>query len=107
KSQLSVILLCIRTAAVSTLHTTLEPPPERVTAAVAGLEMAWPRDGTLFLDINHGGKPGRAGYHARLTPTVPLDVTSFIQPGLNIIRLIQLTGMADRTFILYASCREP
>ncbi|KAJ7927171.1 hypothetical protein B0H13DRAFT_2557685 [Mycena leptocephala] len=106
KSQLSVVLLCIRTAAVSTLHTALEPTPERLTAAVAGLEMAWPRDGTLFLDINHGGKNGKSWIPCEIDPAVPLDVTSFIQPGLNIIRLIQLTSMADRTFILYA-CREP
>ncbi|KAJ7842017.1 hypothetical protein B0H14DRAFT_3457116 [Mycena olivaceomarginata] len=83
KSKLSVTLLCLRTA-----------------AAVASLEMAWPRDGTLFLDMNHGGSNEKSWLPYEIDPSSPLDVTSFIQPGLNIIRLIQLTGMTDRTFIL-------
>ncbi|KAJ7900674.1 hypothetical protein B0H14DRAFT_1457451 [Mycena olivaceomarginata] len=77
-----------------------------MAAAVASLEMAWPRDGTLFLDMNHGGSNEKSWLPYEIDPSSPLDVTSFIQPGLNIIRLIQLTGMTDRTFILYASCRE-
>ncbi|KAJ7761858.1 hypothetical protein B0H14DRAFT_2403689, partial [Mycena olivaceomarginata] len=113
KSKLSVTLLCLRTTAVSSLYTGLEPTnptPERMAAAVASLEIAWPRDGTLFLDMNHGGSNEKSWLPYEivsiLDPSSPLDVTSFIQPGVNIIRLIQLTGMTDRTFILYASCRE-
>ncbi|KAJ7838938.1 hypothetical protein B0H14DRAFT_3699340 [Mycena olivaceomarginata] len=109
KSKLSVTLLCLRTTAVSSLYTGLEPTnptPERMAAAVASLEIAWPRDGTLFLDMNHGGSNEKSWLPYEIDPSSPLDVTSFIQPGVNIIRLIQLTGMTDRTFILYASCRE-
>ncbi|KAJ7934088.1 hypothetical protein B0H13DRAFT_2306112 [Mycena leptocephala] len=69
---------------------------------VASLEMAWPRDGTLFLDMNHGGSNEKSWLPYEIDPSSPLDVTSFIQPGLNIIRLIQLTGMTDRTFILWS-----
>ncbi|KAJ7840643.1 hypothetical protein B0H13DRAFT_2287065 [Mycena leptocephala] len=96
KSGLYVTLLCLFTAAVSSLYTSLEPTnptPERLATAVAGLETAWPREGTLFLDMNHGGSNKKSW--------LPYEI-----PGLNIIRFIQLTGMTDRTFILYASCRE-
>ncbi|KAJ7923915.1 hypothetical protein B0H13DRAFT_2315918 [Mycena leptocephala] len=110
KSRLCVTLLCLRTEDVSSLRTSLEPTnptPETVATAVAGLEIAWPRDGTLFLDMNYGGCNGKSWVPYEIDPILPLDVTRFIQPGLNIIRLIQLTGMADRTFILHASYREP
>ncbi|KAJ7886982.1 hypothetical protein B0H13DRAFT_2342622 [Mycena leptocephala] len=103
KSKLSVTLLCLRTTAVSSLYTGLEPTnptPERMAAAVASLEIAWPRDGTLFLGMNHGGSNEKSWLPYEIDPSSPLDVTSFIQPGVNIIRLIQLTGMTDRTFIL-------
>ncbi|KAJ7908040.1 hypothetical protein B0H13DRAFT_1617903, partial [Mycena leptocephala] len=109
KSRLYITLLCLFTAAVSSLCTSLEPTnptPERLATAVAGLETAWPREGTLFLDMNHGGSNKKSWVPYEIDPSSPLDVTSFIQPGLNIIRFIQLTGMTDRTFILYASCRE-
>jgi hypothetical protein len=58
-------------AAVSTLHMALKSTtPERMTAVVAGLEMTWLRDGTLFLDINHGGKYEKSW--------IPCEIVSFL-----------------------------
>ncbi|KAF8206256.1 hypothetical protein K438DRAFT_466222 [Mycena galopus ATCC 62051] len=105
---LSVVLLCLSTEAVSTLYNSLvNPTPESLATALASLETAWPQDGTLFLDMNEG-RGGKTWLPNEFNPNTPLDITKFIQPGLNVVRFIQLTGMAQRTFILYASlCKPP
>jgi len=74
--------------------------------AIAGLETSWPPDGTLFLDINGGANRGKSWIPRDIDSALPLDVTDCIQPGLNVIQFIQLTGMVERTFILYASPRR-
>ncbi|KAJ7919954.1 hypothetical protein B0H13DRAFT_2319878 [Mycena leptocephala] len=110
KSKLSVVLLCLPTAADSTLYSSLiptNPTPERMATAIAGLETAWPRDGTLLLDMNKDRIHGKTWLPYDIDPTLPLDVTYCIRPGSNVIRFIQLTSMEERTFILYASRREP
>ncbi|KAJ6572947.1 hypothetical protein B0H10DRAFT_2106119 [Mycena sp. CBHHK59/15] len=110
ESKFSVAVLCLRTTAVDSLYKSLKstnPTPEEMATAISGLEMAWPGDGTLFLDMNKeeiGG--GKTWVPSEIDPTLPLDVTNFIQPGSNTIRFIQLTSMAECTFILYASRRE-
>ncbi|KAJ7903357.1 hypothetical protein B0H14DRAFT_3421586 [Mycena olivaceomarginata] len=106
---LSVVLLCLPTEAVSALYNSLaptNPTPETLANAVAALETAWPQDGTLFLDMNDGAG-GKTWLPHELDPASPLDVTSHIQPGPNVIRFIQLGSLVERTFILYASRREP
>ncbi|KAJ7455316.1 hypothetical protein B0H11DRAFT_1666929, partial [Mycena galericulata] len=108
--KISVLLLCLSTAAVSDLYNSLrssKPSPETMATAVAGLETAWPQDGTLFLDINKGVSTGKTWLPYDIDPASPLDVTEYIQPGPNVIRFIQLAGMVQRTFILYASPSRP
>ncbi|KAJ6623839.1 hypothetical protein B0H10DRAFT_2008645 [Mycena sp. CBHHK59/15] len=63
ESKFSVAVLCLRTTAVDSLYKSLKstnPTPEEMATAISGLEMAWPGDGTLFLDMNKeeigGGK---------------------------------------------------
>ncbi|KAJ7873577.1 hypothetical protein B0H13DRAFT_1484019, partial [Mycena leptocephala] len=110
KSRLSVVLLCLPTAAVISVYNSLKPTnptPESVATAVAGLEIGWPRDGTLFLDMNREEICGKSWIPYEIDPHSPLDVTAVIRPGSNVIRFIQLTSMAERTFIVYASHGEP
>ncbi|KAJ7914034.1 hypothetical protein B0H13DRAFT_2325758 [Mycena leptocephala] len=110
KAKLCVVLLCLPTAAASALYSSLittDPTPEGMATAVAGLETARPQDGTLFIDINKEGIQGKTWLPYDIDPTLPLDVTHCIQAGSNVIRFIQLTSMEERTFILYASRREP
>ncbi|KAJ6570415.1 hypothetical protein B0H10DRAFT_2107850 [Mycena sp. CBHHK59/15] len=110
KAKLCVVLLCLPTAAASALYSSLittDPTPEGMATAVAGLETAWPQDGTLLIDINKEGIQGKTWLPYDIDPTLPLDVTHCIQAGSNVIRFIQLTSMEERTFILYASRREP
>ncbi|KAJ7126845.1 hypothetical protein C8R44DRAFT_617591, partial [Mycena epipterygia] len=104
--KLSVVLLCLQTAAVSTLYNSLKTSTstaENMAKAVAALETAWPSDGTLLLEMNKEGGSGKTWLPHDIDPASPLDVTEYIQPGPNIIRFIQLANMVERTFILYAS----
>ncbi|KAJ6531948.1 hypothetical protein B0H19DRAFT_1189283 [Mycena capillaripes] len=110
KSKLSVVLLCLPTEAVSALSNSLiptNPTAETMSTAVAGLETAWPRDGTLFVGMNEQESGGKTWLPNNIDPASPLDVTNYIRPGPNVIRFIQLASMVQRTFILYASTREP
>ncbi|KAJ7650084.1 hypothetical protein FB45DRAFT_9102 [Roridomyces roridus] len=109
-SKICVSLLCLSTEALHELYTKLSgsgSSPENMASAVAELETSWPQDGTLFVDINHEADCGRTWLPYDIDPTSPIDVTNYIQPGPNVIRFIQLAGMVQRTFILYASRPKP
>ncbi|KAJ7170818.1 hypothetical protein C8R43DRAFT_875160 [Mycena crocata] len=109
QSKVSIVLLCLSTADVSALYTSLSasnPTAESMAVAIAGLQTAWPQDGMLFLDINREASCGKAWVPYDIDVASPLEVTNYIQPGTNVVRFIQLTSMVERTFILYASRRE-
>ncbi|KAJ6623952.1 hypothetical protein B0H10DRAFT_1785299, partial [Mycena sp. CBHHK59/15] len=106
--KLSIMLLCLPTEDVFTLYKSLapsNPTPEMIAAAVVKIETKWPRTGTLLLEINKQESGGRTWLPSDITHACPLDVTSYIRPGPNIIRIIQLASMGEHTFILYASRR--
>ncbi|KAJ7030346.1 hypothetical protein C8F04DRAFT_731090 [Mycena alexandri] len=108
--KLRVLLLCLPTQSLNDLYNSLapsHPTTEMLATAVAGLQTAWPQDGTLFVGINVEGAGGRMWLPYQMDPYAPLDVTHHILPGVNIIRFIQLANMVERTFILYASHRSP
>ncbi|KAJ7773453.1 hypothetical protein B0H16DRAFT_1512403 [Mycena metata] len=108
--KLQVLLLCLSTQGLNDLYNSLipsHPTPEMIATAAAGLQTAWPQDGSLFVGMNVEGTGGRTWLPYQMDPSAPLDVTHHILPGLNIIRFIQLANMVERTFILYAARRPP
>ncbi|KAK6981729.1 hypothetical protein R3P38DRAFT_2807925 [Favolaschia claudopus] len=61
-------------------------------------QTTWPRDGTLFIDLNDDAG-GKSWPPWELEPCLPLDITNYVRPGTNTVRFIQLEGMAHLTFI--------
>ncbi|KAK7033254.1 hypothetical protein R3P38DRAFT_2773677 [Favolaschia claudopus] len=111
KPQLSILLLCLPTEDLDHLYTSLkpsDPSAEELSTAVATLKTSWPKNGTLFVDINDEKTGvGKSWFPYDLDPTSPLDITHHVQPGQNVVRFIQLASLVERTFILYATHREP
>lgn len=80
KSKLSVVLLCLPTDAVSDLYSSLitsNPTAEGMATAIAGLETAWPRDGTLLLDMNKEGIYGKTWLPYDIVGA-PIRITYFV-----------------------------
>ncbi|KAJ7285143.1 hypothetical protein C8J57DRAFT_1497993 [Mycena rebaudengoi] len=113
KPKLSVRLLCLPRGQVEDRFSKLGPhvSPATVAETMAEIETAWPQNGTLYVDINKHDGAGEdmaaqrncGASFAAFDPTLPLDLTGFIRPGPNVIRLIQLVGMQEHAFILHAS----
>ncbi|KAJ7031427.1 hypothetical protein C8F04DRAFT_1263024 [Mycena alexandri] len=81
------------------------PTTEMLATAVAGLQTAWPQDGTLFVGINVEGAGGRMWLPI---PTLPsMSHTTSSPASISSASSIQLANMVERTFILYASHRSP
>ncbi|KAJ7501964.1 hypothetical protein B0H11DRAFT_1991724 [Mycena galericulata] len=71
----------------------------------------WPPAGTLILDMNNQDPKGSGGQETvqgktwlpyDIDPMAPIDVTAHLRVGHNVMRFIQLIGMAEHTFVLYA-----
>ncbi|KAK6988804.1 hypothetical protein R3P38DRAFT_3442932 [Favolaschia claudopus] len=62
-------------------------------------QTTWPRDGTLFIDLNDDAG-GKSWLPWELEPCWPLDITDYVRPGVNTVRFIQLEGMAHLTFVI-------
>ncbi|KAJ7847888.1 hypothetical protein B0H13DRAFT_2362209 [Mycena leptocephala] len=84
---------------------------ESMTITVAGFATFWPPAGTLILDMNNqdpkasGGKEtgqGKTWLPYDIDPRAPIDVTAHLRMGRNVMRFIQLVGMGEHTFFLYA-----
>ncbi|KAJ6522489.1 hypothetical protein B0H19DRAFT_1202788 [Mycena capillaripes] len=113
--KLRATLLCVSTTSfieIQSMDSTggLDSP-ERMTTTVAGLAIFWPPAGTLILDMNNQDPKGSGGNDTGqgktwlpydIDPRAPIDVTAHLRVGRNVIRFIQLAGMDEHTFVLYA-----
>ncbi|KAJ3844833.1 hypothetical protein EV361DRAFT_866107 [Lentinula raphanica] len=64
---------------------------------------AWPPQGSLLLEINHGEPHGQTWYPEDMAPgSDPLDITKVVQQGQNRLRCIQLTSL-QHVFAVHAS----
>ncbi|KAF7345846.1 hypothetical protein MVEN_01606300 [Mycena venus] len=116
--KLRVALLCVPTTSLIEIQSIDSPVmldlPESMTTTVAGLPIFWPPAGTLILDMNNdsdqdlkssGGKEtgqGKTWLPYDIDPRLPIDVTAYLRVGRNVMRFIQLVGMDNHTFVLYA-----
>ncbi|KAF7372499.1 hypothetical protein MVEN_00111700 [Mycena venus] len=113
--ELRVALHCVPTTSLIEIQsinsTGMLDSPESMTTTIAGLVTFWPPAGTLILDMKNdsdqdpkgsGGKGNRTGKNVAPDPRAPIDVTAHLRAGRNIMRFIQLVGMGEHTFVLYA-----
>ncbi|KDQ53168.1 hypothetical protein JAAARDRAFT_197654 [Jaapia argillacea MUCL 33604] len=82
--------------------------PASIAHEMLQIPIEWPERGSLVIDLNLGGQGEEIWLPDRLDPTdPPLDITPFIQAGINEMRIIQLDDMSRRVFILVASEPSP
>ncbi|KAJ6560529.1 hypothetical protein DFH09DRAFT_511463 [Mycena vulgaris] len=121
--KLRVALLCVPTTSLIEIQsidsTGMLDSSESMAATVAGLATSWPPAGTLILDMNKnldqdptgsGGTEtgqGKMWLPHDIDPRAPIDVTAHLRAGRNIMRFIQLVGMSEHTFVLYAYPMPP
>lgn len=106
-------LMCLSTGCVKSIYETSNlstATPQDVATAVSNINTEWPYQGTLIVEVNSHKSFGKTWLPRRLTQNhPPLDVTGCIGEGTNVVRLIQLTDLADKIFVLHAmpSSTEP
>ncbi|KAJ7681433.1 hypothetical protein B0H17DRAFT_1076388 [Mycena rosella] len=118
--KLRVALLCVPTTSfikIQTIDSTgMLDSPESMATTVAGLATFWPPAGTLILDMNNQDPKGSSGNETGqgkmwlpcdIDPRAPIDVTAHLRVGRNVMRFIQLVGMGEHTFVLYAYSVPP
>jgi len=66
----------------------------------------WPARGFLVVQLNVESANGRSWLPYQLERG-PLNVTSALVPGKNVMRLIRLGDLSNFTFVLYALPAEP
>ncbi|KIJ92988.1 hypothetical protein K443DRAFT_61974, partial [Laccaria amethystina LaAM-08-1] len=106
KPRLSLQILCLPTDLVQSVQATIQPgaSAEDVAIALSTIEGRWPPIGNLIIEVNPGTSHGHTWLPFDLQPTSPsVNLEDHIHEGRNVVRLIQLAGMADRIFVLYAS----
>ncbi|KAF8071796.1 hypothetical protein FPV67DRAFT_897889 [Lyophyllum atratum] len=104
-AKVSLRLLCLPKDVVQAIY---EPSFTSATAEDMAMELSklkpeWPPQGSLVVQVNPTERHGRSWLPLEMYPRSPaLDLTDFIREGRNVIKLIQLTDMADKMFVLHA-----
>ncbi|EKM58556.1 uncharacterized protein PHACADRAFT_252993 [Phanerochaete carnosa HHB-10118-sp] len=76
--------------------------PEAFATMLWKMKTKWPPRGQLIVEMNTHRESRAAWLPKQMGPDDgPIDVTPYIAPGDNIIRFVQLSGQADRLFVLY------
>jgi len=105
-AQVSVHLLCLPTTAVASANQNLSPAasPESVATSLWNISTTWPPVGSLLVEVNPGHSySSRIFLPLDMTPnTGPLDISAFICPGENRIRLVQLRELSAFVFVVHA-----
>ncbi|KAF9488988.1 hypothetical protein BDN71DRAFT_1456709 [Pleurotus eryngii] len=81
--------------------------PLQMAEEVLKMEVQWPRQGDLIVQVNEG-TPWCCTYMPKDLglSSPPLDLTTSVREGQNTIRLIQLSDMSRHIFVLHASSRD-
>ncbi|KAF4613492.1 hypothetical protein D9613_007520 [Agrocybe pediades] len=84
-----------------------DPNPEELIQAIYATDKAWPPAGELIISVNPKILGKSKSFHAvRLgIGSAPVMIEDCVQEGVNEVRFIQLTGMPDTMFALYAAPR--
>ncbi|GLB40277.1 hypothetical protein LshimejAT787_0801480 [Lyophyllum shimeji] len=104
-AKLSLELRCLPKDLVQTVYETspASTTAEDMAVALSEIKTEWPPQGSLIVQTNPSEGWGRTWLPTHLAPSSPaLDLTDSIHEGRNIVRLIQLTAMPDKIFILQA-----
>ncbi|KAJ7163166.1 hypothetical protein C8R46DRAFT_1221954 [Mycena filopes] len=121
---ITVVIFCIPTqnteSSYRALHKSFASRPTAIAGAIAKLATVWPPENTLRVRIgDKTWSPTQKAsciqscralfliFSARLVQApAPLDVTEWIQPGLNIVHFEQSWGLKDYTYVMCAYPRE-
>jgi hypothetical protein len=99
-------LLCLPTGAVQEKQSSWGPHSTRQSMVddLVSIPIAWPRMGTLLVQVNKDEPWGRAWLPYELADSTPsLDISLHLRQGNNTVTFIQLDNLTDCTFILAAS----
>jgi len=102
-----VHLVALRASAVSAAQQSLSQSPGGITPeafalAVRDLQPQWPDDGSLVLQLNAGQPEEQAWFPSDMSGETRLDVSGAVRVGTNSLGIMQLRGMADAIFVVYA-----
>jgi hypothetical protein len=104
--KVSLRLLCLPTSLVASTYQTIDLPatPADIANAMWSIETQWPSRGKLVVEVNSRRKWGRSLFGRDLAPNgPPVDVTSCVRPGRNVVRFMQLGDLSQCMFVLHAS----
>ncbi|KAI0367950.1 hypothetical protein BV20DRAFT_1037341 [Pilatotrama ljubarskyi] len=95
-----VHLLCLPEDAVSECYQNMSPSATRedIVAAMWNIKTEWPPAGTLVVQTDPPGSSWVPGHDSG-----PLELTHAIKRGMNRFRLIQLTDMSNKLFVIHAT----
>ncbi|TFK23631.1 hypothetical protein FA15DRAFT_593881 [Coprinopsis marcescibilis] len=107
QSNLDLRLLCFHTDRVQEILSSLKQDATLtdIAAVLSDLQQTWPppQDYIVILNPDHASKQ-RIWISYKLRPTVQLE--NHLTIGENVLRIIQLTDLAQFTFVLYACERQ-
>lgn len=110
KPRLCLQILCLPTDLVQSVQGTIQPGASAgdVAIALSTIKESWPPTGNLIIEVNPGTGHGHTWLPFDLEPTSPsVNLEDHIHEGKNVVQLIQLAGMADHIFVLFASLQQP
>ncbi|KAF8631366.1 hypothetical protein AX15_002423 [Amanita polypyramis BW_CC] len=108
---LSLSLACVPLSVIAAVKEMLDmstASPQDITNAITQFETVWPPAGHLVIEINPDREWGRSWLPRHLGEDhSSIDITEHVHEGTNVIRLIQLAGLADCMFIVLANEKPP
>ncbi|KAF8910606.1 hypothetical protein CPB84DRAFT_1672506 [Gymnopilus junonius] len=83
-----------------------ETAPEDIAKSIFALPQSWPAAGHLIITINPGAHNTRTWLPHEFGPNhPPIQIEDFVFEGNNIVQFIQLSGMPETIFALFAAER--
>ncbi|KAF8809729.1 hypothetical protein BYT27DRAFT_7036119, partial [Phlegmacium glaucopus] len=106
EEKLQLQICCLSQKLVQSVMESLKPDAtaQDVATALFTIQNDWPTPGHLIIMVNPQEKNKRVWLPDKLEPPhLPVCIEDCVFEGQNIVQFIQLSGMSERMFVLFAT----